>query len=207
MTFLAEYLGSKVLDIAWDEAKRRIMGRRLEIARRLLIEELSRGNASLAHVEDVDEAAAMGFEYAEQALRGTARRNLRMLAQILAGAVVTPPVYADEFLRWSRVIADLTREEIIVMATLHKVHNMPAMTVGNNKQWNEIDAQMLLDLQGQGVVATKLELDSILGALQRTGLVNYHAGGYGGAWYQPTPRLDAVLQLIRMEVVLAEPDR
>ena len=84
---------------------------------------------------------------------------------------------------------------------------MPDYFVGDQKQWNEIEARVLLDLQQQGVVSTKIELHSILGALQRTGLVVYSAGGFGGAWHLPSPRLDALLKLVDIEAALAEPDR
>lgn len=79
--------------------------------------------------------------------------------------------------------------------------------IGELKQWNEMDAQMLHQLRAIGVVSNKLELDSIFGALQRTGLVNYFAGGFGGAWYQPTPRLAALLALIDTDAAMAEPSR
>lgn len=52
-----------------------------------------------------------------------------------------------------------------------------------------------------------IEMSSILGARQRTGLVVYSTGRFGGAQYLPTPRLDELLNLINIEEVIAEPDR
>jgi hypothetical protein len=112
---VAAWVSGKVLDVAWDQAKSHLMARRAGTARKILIEELERGDANPADVDDVDEAAAMVFEYANAAERGAARRNLRLLAQVLAGSIITKPIYADEFLRWSRILADLTREEILVL--------------------------------------------------------------------------------------------
>jgi hypothetical protein len=183
------------------------MGRRAQAARDILQEQLARAEINIADAADKDEAAAMVFEYAEAARQGSARRNLRMLAQIIAGELATPPIFASEYLRWSHILADLSRQEIIALAKLHQVHQMPDYFVGDQKQWNEIEARVLLDLQQQGVVSTKIELHSILGALQRTGLVVYSAGGFGGAWHLPSPRLDALLKLVDIEAALAEPDR
>lgn len=209
MTLLATgiWLTHEVFDLGLGEGLSRILRRRAQAAREILQDQLSRGEINVTDAADKDEAAAMVFEYIEAARRGAARRNLRMLAQIMEGALDAPPIYADEFLRWSRVLADLSQEEIIVLVKLQEVHNLPINTVGELKQWNEMDAQMLHQLRAIGVVSNKLELDSIFGALQRTGLVNYFAGGFGGAWYQPTPRLAALLALIDTDAAMAEPSR
>jgi hypothetical protein len=205
-TGIVAWLAGEVFDLSLGEAVGRLLQSRAAAARDILQDELSRAAIGIADAADKDEAAAMVFEYTEAARQGAARRNLRMLAQILAGALVTAPIYASEFLRWSRILADLTREEIIVLAKLHEVHSMPTMTVGDTKQFQEIDAKMLLDLQAVGVAQSKLEMSMHLGALQRTGLVILHSG-YGGSWYVPTPRLDALLALTRLEAVMAEPAR
>jgi hypothetical protein len=199
MTFLTEYLGGKVLDIAWDGAKQRLLGKRLETARRLLIEELSRGNATLADVEDADEAAAMVFEYADAAARGTARRNLRFLAQLLAGEVVRKPMYADDFLRWSGIIAQLSQDELIVLATLHQ-----EAAASDHPQMPFINTQD--KLLKSGVVKDQNDLLGHLQALTRTGFILQGPLGNASMWHFTTAG-NRVMEMARMNDVLAEPPR
>ncbi|MDR3526902.1 MAG: hypothetical protein P4L57_06445 [Rhizomicrobium sp.] len=201
------WIGNEVLDAAWSEAMRRIMKCRAETSRNMLLEELERGTALMMDIEDEDEAAAMVFEYANAAEHGAARRNLRMLAQILVGALVTPPIYASEFLRWSRIIADLTREEIIVLAHFYRANKEPGFMDTKLPDYRGLQKRVLLELQRLGVMDKIIDLTSTLGALERTGLVVYSVAGFGGAYHRITPKLEKLMALIRIEDVLAEPNR
>jgi hypothetical protein len=191
----------------FDKAVEHMVKRRAEAARGILQDQLSRAEINIADATDRDEAAAMIFSYTEAAKQGSARRNLRMLAQILAGALATPPIYADEFLRWTRILADLSREEIIILAKFHANHNNPILRDDKGMDYNATRDRLQTELMAQGIITDRMELDSILGALLRTGLVLYSAGGFGGAWHLPTPKLDKLVKLANFDAALSEPDR
>lgn len=200
---LVQWVSGEVLSAAWGEAKARVLGGRLEVARSLLLDELERGNATLADV-DQDQAAAMVFEYASAAERGVARRNLRALAQLLAGELLTPPIYADNFLRWSRVLADLSREELIVLAKFFNAWKLPQ----DDPSLRGIRTfqYVLKELQEAKVCVDENDFESVLQALTRTGFV-ISQSGFGRIIYAPTLKLDQIMKLIRIEDVMNEPDR
>lgn len=205
---IAYWLAGEVFDISLGEAFGRLLQRRAAVARDILQEELARADIGVADAADRDEAAAMVFEYTEASRQGAARRNLRMLAQVLAGSLATPPIYASEFLRWSRILSDLTAEEIIYLARLHQAYQMPEFDRSDGKkEYSALSKYLQARLISEGVARDGAEVSGILGALQRTGLVFYSAGGFGGAWHKPTRRLSDLLQLIRIEEVISEPLR
>ena len=204
----AQWLLDKVFDQALSEALARLMRHRREVAREILLRKLARAEINISDAEDQDEAAAMVFDYVEAARQGAARRNLLMLAGILAGRLAAPPIYASEFLRWSRILADLTTAEIITLGKLHSIYNNQRWaTADGNKDYNGLTEHLKEVLIGDGIARNALDVYSILGALQRTGLVVYSAGSFGGSWHLPTPSLDDLLKLIDIEEVLAEPNR
>jgi len=204
----SKWLLGEVFDLGLGEALAQVLRRRGEAAREILQQQLARAEINIADSADRDEAAAMVFGYIEAARQGAARRNLRMLAEIMSKKLATPPIYASEFLRWSRLLADLGPEEIITLARFHEVHHDGAFDKGPGPK--DLDGltkkleQMLVEV---GAAKNSLDVQSILGALQRTGLIVYSAGGFGGAWHLPTPRLDELLKLVNIEEVIAEPDR
>jgi hypothetical protein len=201
------WLVGEVFDLGIGEAIHRVIKQRVLVARKILQDQLATGESNITDAADKDEAAAMVFEYIEASRIGCARFNLRMLAQIMAGELATPPVYASNFLRWSHILADLSREEIIVLANLHKVHHAVSDPTNYEDSINKINANLLRDMQQKSIVSTQFELYSILAALQRTGLVIYSAGGFGGGWYFPTPRLDELLGIVNVEQVISETNR
>jgi hypothetical protein len=99
------------------ESIRRLLKGRLEAAREIFLEEARSGIA--AGSVPPDEFVSAALRYSRAALEGTARRNLRLMAQVMVHNVPqAPSLYADEFLRWADVLASLRREECIAVATL-----------------------------------------------------------------------------------------
>lgn len=206
-----EFLCGKVLDTAWSEATRLLLKKRLERAREILIDELSKGNISLQDIDDRDEAAAMVFEYADAAVRGTARRNLRLIAQVMAGSLTTPRIYADEFLRWSRIIADLTQDELITMAAFYKRHERkndgfsgPITQLRTLIHWQF--EQVVAELVASGVAKEEKDVRATLQALGRHGLVLQQPQD-GMFVYSVGSNLEALMRLSDIEAVLQEPPR
>jgi hypothetical protein len=97
------------------EAARRIVAWRLERALGISLDELRRGKRDIVDVSQHDEVAAILFRYQRAAIEGTARLNLRLMASIAAGQSARGRIVADEFLAWSDSIANLRREEVILL--------------------------------------------------------------------------------------------
>jgi hypothetical protein len=202
LTVIGGWLSGEVFDLSLGEAWRHVLKRRAEAARHILQDELAHAEINIADTMDKDEAASMVFGYVESARLGTARRNLRMLARILAGSLKSPPIYAGEFLRWSRVLADLSYEEMIVLAKYHQAfQHQPE----KDSQF-EIFRAVYGELSKQGVFSDEDEMRSVLGALQRTGLILFQPGWDNGI-YLVSPQLIKLMTLVDMDKVLAEPDR
>jgi hypothetical protein len=176
------------------------MKRRAKMASEILLDELSRGSALIQDVADADEAVAMIFEYSFAAQRGAARRNLRLLAQVFVGLLKqTPPLYADEFLRWSSVLADLSCEEIILLATLHKHWDANRDEQNANRPFDAAKAELV----GKGkTFSTSEEMHSTAAALVRTGFLMLLPGFE--AYPKTTSKLDVLLSMARIDDVLAE---
>src|SRR5687767_13911055 len=80
------------------EALARVMRRREGNAREILRTELAAGRIDIAIAMSEDEAAAILFRYIRAAQEGAARRNLRLLAQVIRGQLVLGTLVADRFL-------------------------------------------------------------------------------------------------------------
>jgi hypothetical protein len=153
---------------------RRLMKTRLQQAQDVLLEELEIGNATSFDIADTDEVAAMVFEFATAAQRGTAKRNLRLIAQVMAGAIVSTPVYADDFLRWANDLSSLSREEIVALGVMFK-NDERAKTQALKDDVDRINfayTATRVELIGpEKLCATDEQFNGLFGALVRTGLV------------------------------------
>jgi hypothetical protein len=116
----------------------------------LFEERLRRGEKTLFNVGEVNEALAMMYRYAREAQEGTARLNLRLMAKVIAGQAHLGTLVADEFRRYADVLASLTREEIILIATLHQ-------------HWNSADVQQAEEQRG--VIAQQATVRDLVPAL------------------------------------------
>jgi len=96
----------------------RLMTRRLETARETFLEELRRGGNRLE--PEPDEIVAIVYRYMRAAQEGSARLNLRLMAKVVHGLAHTGNLVADKFLYHADRVASLRREEIILLATIHR---------------------------------------------------------------------------------------
>jgi hypothetical protein len=180
-------------------AWRKLTSRRVDRARAILVEELSRGSKSLYDIPE-DELAAASFRYMRAAIEGTARLNLRLLASTVAGQVRDGELYADDFLRWADLIAGLRREEIIVLATFYREWTS-FDGPGVNKLGAWPIAQQTLN-RNNGI--DKATSDAYATACLRTGLLRMVAGMLdGGHSFFPTKLLGEFIVLADIEGVLA----
>ena len=110
-------------------AVQQVQRRRAERARDILLDELDRGEKTLS-VPDVEEVAAVLLRYSRAAHEGAARLNLRLMVNVIAGQAKTHCLYADQFLRYADLIAELRREEVILLGTVHR-------------HWHAVDVEIL----------------------------------------------------------------
>ncbi len=176
-------------------------------AREIFIEELSSGATNYSALNKGD-IAIMAYRVYSAAMQGAGRRNLRLMSKVIRGITEREVLKLDDFLYFSDMLATLKREEILVLATIHR----------------EAKAQECLDA-GPGVKAhnamqktietlvpkefsTEERLTACMGALTRTGLIEARArgpvlSGMGQApLYAATPLLDELVSLASLEDVL-----
>ena len=179
---------------AWSK----LLEKRIDRARRILQEEIARGTKSLSDVPD-EELASVAFRYLRAATEGTARLNLRLMAATASGQANGAGLYADEFLRWADLIANLRREEVIVLATLYREWN--AFKGGGV---NRLDAwPVAQDTLSREAGMDKKASNAIGTACLRTGLVQIATGlSDGGHRLYPTSRLHTFMVLADVEGVL-----
>lgn len=150
-----------------------------------------------------DQAAAAIFAYMRAAEEGAARLNLGMIAEAFANAAQEPTFAPDVFRRHTRMLADLSREEIIVVAQLIKANR-----VAQTAQPNEVGQTILRELDRALVGPDKFFKSRAgfyrhLGALQRTGIVVGTSAGFGHV-YMPTGLLDEIERLVDFDRASAE---
>lgn len=118
---LIQIPGTSLTGMGLQAALERVMRRREEQAREVLLDELRRGRRTEYEAASEDEAAAVLFRYLRAAQEGAARRNLRLMAQVIRGQLESGHLVADEFLYWSETLATLTRQEISFLGLMIKV--------------------------------------------------------------------------------------
>ncbi|MGU3495408.1 hypothetical protein ACLBXM_15300 [Xanthobacteraceae bacterium A53D] len=143
--------------------------RRAEKARDIALEEIRAGRGFIPlDLPTQDEASAILWRYLRAAEEGAAHLNLRIMASIMSGRPDAPPIYASEFLRWSDLITSLSRQEIVLLATLHRV--------GADKSTRQefipkyFENEKDFELSAEALVRTGLiEKDAIVGWSDRLG--------------------------------------
>jgi len=202
------YIVETVFQEGLSTALRRVMHARARVAKEIFLDELRRGAKAIEDVGDVDEAAAMVFRFARAGQEGTARSNLRIMAQVLVGTLQQRPIYADEFLRWADVIANLRREEIILATTFHRHWKIEqTKTEDSNKALWDAETATKAELIGADrVFVDQAVYARNMTALARTGLVRIFSQ-LSGIAFVPSDLMDDLVRLTRIEDALNEPRR
>ena len=97
----------------------RVIEQRRSEAVKVVIDELRSGRSDISKVMSPDDSVAVCLRILRSAEEGVARRNLRLMAQVIsAKAGYSEVLYASEFLKYSRILESLSREEIYFLARL-----------------------------------------------------------------------------------------
>ena len=110
--------GLSTLRTVWDY----ILENKILEARDVLLDEIEKGDFSGIPQDDL---VSIIHRYLQASINGSAKLNLRILARLIKGItkndeVLVPGLYASEFNRYSNILADLTYEELQVLAALQK---------------------------------------------------------------------------------------
>lgn len=184
----------------------KLFEKRLKTARDILTEQLRRGDKTLNDVADLEEAVAVTYRYARAAQEGAARLNLRLMAKVIAGQAHLGNLVADDFLYYADLLASLRREEVILIATIHR-HKKDFMeqTGKSDKEvalaeiWPNVEADLIPVL-----FEDKENLLATATAASRTGLltVGQSYGGFGK--FSTSPLMNRLGHLVDFEDALRE---
>jgi hypothetical protein len=113
--------------------------------------------------------------------KGTARRNLRLMSQVVVGLKRNRLFEFDNFQRWANVLETLTRDEILVLGSAYRLLKQGVQDQLAGRR----EAVVWVGLQNELVpqpFKTKIDLEAVCAALARTGLVT-PMSAYGGMVY------------------------
>ena len=156
-------------------------------AHQILFDELLKGGG-LASDVDPDSFFGLLHRYLNATKQGAARRNLRLMAQVLKGSLsqdcgFTPDVFATN----ADLVASLSRDEIKFLATYWKMYS-ECLSAFEGKQIQVNTQAKAKDSLVPTIFSTEDKFRATAGALTRTGLIVAQSA-WGGIRYDATPRL------------------
>jgi hypothetical protein len=96
-----------------------LMEKKTQEGRDILLEQISMATTHPSDPEHQDELISIIYRYGMAIRDNVARRNLCLLAQAIRGMLNQRAIYADDFSRYAEALSQLSRDEIIVLGTLH----------------------------------------------------------------------------------------
>ncbi len=176
---------------------------RIQEAQEILIAELKSGTR-LAGDVDQDSFFGLLFRYLNATKQGAARRNLKLMAEIIRSGCfdVQIPFQPDKIASNAELVSQLTREELLLLATLHH-HKLALQNSGVTE--DELDRSVheatLKDLVPK-YFDSEDHCEAVAVSLGRTGLVTTPAV-WDGNRIQATPRLEELCRLCDLESALS----
>ncbi|MBU9426426.1 hypothetical protein [Burkholderia gladioli] len=175
----------------------RLLKKRREEARNIMLDALRRGSVSLNGV-DLEESVPVLFRFIRAAEEGAARRNLRLLAEVFAGQARHKAIAADEFLYYADILSPLRREEIQFLGSLYRIWiEVSADLEDVSKVRVELSKRLKSELIPE-LMCDDAEFFAIAASASRTGLVSRFSG-WGGEFLQPSPLLVRLAQMVDLE--------
>ena len=104
-------------------------------------------------------------------MEGAARLNLRLMAKVIAGQAQARGLVADEFLRYADILASLSRDEIIAIATLHRVRKEIDALPGGRQMYGHTIWERLKDALVPSLVQSDDYLRALVTGAMRSGLI------------------------------------
>lgn len=95
--------------------------RKIESARETLHEKLRTGAIDEMAVASEDDAIGVIWRFGVAVRDVTAKRNLRLLANVIVGPATRDKLFADEFCKYSDVLSSLSRDQIFVAGCFYRL--------------------------------------------------------------------------------------
>ncbi len=84
----------------------------------LILKERFRTVQKILSKTQEEEFLSMFLRYIRSAQEGAARKNLHLMADVMAGMIERDAIYADDFLREASVLSELSGKEIIILGSI-----------------------------------------------------------------------------------------
>ncbi len=165
-------------------------------AREILLEEISQG--TLPEMAE-DDAVYIIYRYLRAAQEGSARLNLRLLAQVVAGSKSGQILTADHFLYYADVISSLRYDEIVLLGTF--IRRFEGIDNKKDDSFGTAMKNVQADLI-PAIFPTEDDFKGCASAVLRTGLLTA-ISGWGSLLYEPTPSLFTFASMLSVDDALA----
>lgn len=189
----ASGLVGKAFLAAGKMAYAKLQQQRLERARQIILKRLKAGKW---WVITEDEGAAALFAYLRAAEEGAARRNLELIAEVLANGAVDPEFDTNEFRRHARHLAELSREEAIALGIVMKADQL--VSDPKKDPWRPLAD---FAVNQSGTFDSPEHFSEVLAGLMRTGYVR-PLSLFGTMGFYPTREVERLARLVDVDAVV-----
>jgi hypothetical protein len=144
--------------------------------------------------DDVEPAAAIFLRYSKAVNDGAAKRNLRLLAQVIAGMKRQKALNVDRFGRWVALLQDMSRDEIVLLGKAVGLAASRNFKVSGTAATfsASLRNQMSIDGYSHGELFALIALATAHGLL-----LAYHTGE--NSFYEPSPWLQELAELADLD--------
>lgn len=187
---LIDLAGNPAVSFLGSQVSGAIRRERLRVAAETLTRRMRRGKPWLFRESEV---AALVFDFLRAAEDGTAKRNIEIMADLIANGVGEEGLTEEAVRHLMRTIAALSYEELrVIAAMIRAIHGLGPPEEGGPpdvfKQVSEVWNATWRQFAGAGEDRPSNEMYARVGALQRTGFIVAHSG-MGALAYGPSPSL------------------
>ena len=182
---------------------REYLNKRAEVGRDILFDQIGKGEISKIYAASEDESIAIIYRYGLAIREGAARRNLKLLALVIVGLARRDCLYADEFNKYAEMLARLSRDEILVIGTLHRHRTKAERNRGRSistHEWWPKAVEELVPLQ----FSSEEHVVAICCSAMRSGLVLTPRDFDSSGEFATSPIMDEVAELVDIEEALKD---
>lgn len=179
-----------------------LMAQRQESARDVLLDEIRSGDRTLIETGEVDNIVAILERYARAAREGAARLNLRLMAKVIARQAHLGNLIADEFLYYADLLVSLRRDEVIALATLHRLKTAEEVVSLAEDERHKKVLELAQEELIPTVFADQDTYSAVCNGLTRTGLLQ-NISAFGALIFTTTILMDRLTKLADFDQALS----
>jgi len=176
------------------------LARRSQEAVEIAIDELSKGNVDFDEA-DAEPFVAILLRYSKAASEGAARKNLRLLMQVVVGLKKNKSLKDDLFRRWASILEHMTRDELMLVgqAIILQRKKQEGVQAIDENFW-----QLIQDAMVAGRYLAE-ELPALGASVSRYGIL-VPKSAWGGIVYAASPWLEELAKLVDVSTFLLTED-